>query len=139
MEDYGNWTWYKLILSPVFECSLTSPEYLLLSKGRGRRKKRGSRAGVQTRLRRYRASMFTRSGSGLEQVERCLRQVPISASGYGTVVVTPPLYEIHYSRVFPTRQAQIPDLRERVLHPVSLCGEKTWNGTYCLYASVSWS
>ncbi|KAK2918569.1 hypothetical protein Q8A73_002940 [Channa argus] len=108
-------------MAPVFgfACSLTPPEHLLLSKGRGRRKKRSSRAGVQTSLRRYRASTFTPSGTGPEQVERCLQQVSLSESGHGTVVATSPLYDLHYSRAFPTRQAQTPG--PRVLRPVCIC------------------
>ncbi|KAF3696455.1 hypothetical protein EXN66_Car012133 [Channa argus] len=121
-EDYVTWTRYKPFFPPVFERSLTSPQYLLLSKGRGTRKKPGFRAGVQTRFTRYRASTFTPSGTGPEQVERCLRQVSVSVSGHGAVVATSPLYDPHYSRTFPTRQAQTAGSREQVLLPVSLCG-----------------
>ncbi|GAA6094341.1 uncharacterized [Tachysurus ichikawai] len=91
------------------------------------------------RLRRYRASTFTRSGSGLEQVERCLRQVPISASEYGAVVVTPPLYGSTLQPSFSNLTGPDTGLMGAGPAPLVSVWGKKWNGTYCLYASVSWS
>ncbi|KAJ0058439.1 hypothetical protein NL108_014637 [Boleophthalmus pectinirostris] len=105
-------TWSgRQYFTPKLECSTSSPEYLLLAKPRGRRRKRGSRAGVQTKQRKQRAQ---RSGSGSMGSERCLRPVPVWVWDWNAVVPPP---SRSYDRIFPTPDAHISLPRKRVLRP----------------------
>ncbi|ROL43049.1 hypothetical protein DPX16_5602 [Anabarilius grahami] len=123
MKDFCvTWARYTEFFPPIFECSTSPPEYLWLAKPRGKRRKRGSRAGVGARLRKHRGKPPCPSGSGSVWDERCLRPVPIRKSGGDSPRASPSLWSIQSDRIFLARRPRNSSPRERVLCPVTCRG-----------------
>lgn len=101
---------------PKLECQAPSSEYLLLTRRRGRRRKWGSRAGVQVWRRKWRSRGFSPgpNGSRAPGSERCLRPVPVCESDRDAVCASSPVW-CTSDWIFPTRPACHRAPRQRAL------------------------
>lgn len=115
------WDRYKDYFPPLFECATSSPEYLLLMKRRGRRRKRGSRSGVQYRQRKQGGQTSWFNGSRSVGAERCLRLVPVSDRTWESNRAPPASASPRLSdRIFPIRLGRILAPREHVLRAITI-------------------
>ena len=116
MNDFSvTWARSSELFPPNFEYSTSLPVYLLVTKHHGRRRKRGSRAGVQARLRKQRGQPPCPIGPRSFWVERCLRSVPV-CKGF---CAPPSLWTSQPDRSFLNRRLRNSFPRDRILSPVT--------------------
>uniref|UniRef100_A0AAV2K2Y8 Uncharacterized protein n=1 Tax=Knipowitschia caucasica TaxID=637954 RepID=A0AAV2K2Y8_KNICA len=85
-EHSSSWDRYTEFFPPNFDSCLSLPDYLLVTKRRSRRRRRGTRAGVQTRL---------KSSLGILPVRHRQKGVSLTGVFLTATPVFPP-----YARVF---------------------------------------